>query len=57
MAMAAALVVLEEKPSREPGRRVLAGAVRIDPLARGTELRLQPVQRRDEIRIARLRIG
>jgi 4-amino-4-deoxy-L-arabinose transferase-like glycosyltransferase len=50
-------VVLEEKPSREPGRRVLSGAVRIDPSARGTEIRLQPVQRGDEIRIARLRIG
>ena len=50
-------VVLSEKPSGETGRRILAGLVPIDPSARATELRLQRVERRDEIRIVRLRIG
>jgi 4-amino-4-deoxy-L-arabinose transferase-like glycosyltransferase len=50
-------VVLSEKPSREPGRRVVAGAVPIDPSARGTELRLERGDRKDEIRIVRLRVG
>jgi hypothetical protein len=50
-------VVLSEKPSGEPGRRILTGFVPIDPSARGTELRLQRVERRDEIRVVRLRVG
>lgn len=50
-------VALAEKPSRDPGTRLFAGVARIDPAARGTELRLQRVERRDEIRIVRLRIG
>ena len=50
-------VVLMEKPTSEPGKRTLAAVVPIDPAARGTELRLEPVQRNDQIRIVRLRIG
>ena len=50
-------VLLSERPSREPGRRVLAGAVPINPSARGTELRLERGDRKDEIRIVRLRVG
>ena len=50
-------VLLSERPSRESGRRVLAGAVPINPSARGTELRLERGDRKDEIRIVRLRVG
>ena len=37
-----------EKPTSEPGKRTLAAVVPIDPAARGTELRLEPVQRNDQ---------
>ena len=50
-------VVLSEKPSAEPGRRILAGFVPIDSSARATELRLERADRKDEIRIVRLRVG
>jgi 4-amino-4-deoxy-L-arabinose transferase-like glycosyltransferase len=49
-------VALTDLPSKEPGRRLLAGAARIDPAARGTELRLQHVHGTGEIRIVRLRV-
>jgi hypothetical protein len=50
-------VVLTEKAPSDPRKRTLAAIVPIDPAARGTELRLEPVQRADRIRIVRLRIS
>lgn len=57
LVVADAPVVLTDMPSKESGRRLLVGISRIDPLARGTELRLQPLQRTGGIRIVRLRIS
>ncbi len=57
LVVAGTAIVLMEKPTSEPGKRTLAAVVPIDPAARGTELRLEPVQRNDQIRVVRLRIG